>query len=214
MEYEAKLKTLGIDSQQVLSFFASFVKQAETEPDNILAPANVRNETARTDVSSDNLYPDYFWQAGDGHPLLIRNLFFFHSRLEAACFVHCHRHFLVKQDQFVMVALGSFISMAVVKLFLERYPNAAVHTVFPADPVGAVVDCRIGLCREGIDGKFYFSAEKVLFVNQKKSYEFEAHRFSLQTLQRRLGRRFLIQVHKPRGGHHSFYQLLQAHRVA
>jgi hypothetical protein len=149
------------------------------------------------------------WLNATGHPALVRDLFLVDSLLEAACFVHCNQHLLARFDQLVMAAVGWYPQSPQPQALLRRYPNARVHTVFPADLAGVVADCRVALCQMETAGQFFFFGGKLLYKGLQRTCEFDAYNFSLNKFQKRLGLAPLVQAHKPKMGYNSFFQLLK-----
>ena len=190
MQFEEILRNLGIDNQQILSFFTacSRVQVIGMEAENIAGSMLL---------------------TAAGHPVLVRDLFLVDSLLEAACFAHCNRHLLARFDQLAMVAVGGFPLYPQLQAILSRYPNARVHTVFPADLTGIVADCKVALCQRGTAGQFFFFGGKLLFQGLQSTCEFDAYDFSLNKFQQRLDLAPFVQAHKPKRGYNSFFQVLK-----
>jgi hypothetical protein len=190
MQFEEILRNLGIDNQQILSFFTacSRVQAIGMEAENIAGTMLLTSS---------------------GHPALVRDLFIVDSLMEAACFAHCNQHLLARIDQVVMATVGWFPQYQQLQAILRRYPNARVHTVFPADLAGIVADCRVALCQRGTAGQFSFFGGKLLFQGLQATFEFDAYDFSLNKFQKRLDLAPFVQAHKPKRGYNSFFQVLK-----
>ena len=190
MQFEDNLRNLGIDNQQILSLFISGIQEQKIGMES-------ENITGST------------WLNAAGHPALVRDLFFVDTLLEAACFAHCNQHLLARFDQLVMAAVGWYPQYPQLQAILRRYPNARIHSVFPADLTGIIADCKVALCQRGTVGQFFFFDGKLLFQGLQAAYEFDAYDFSLNKFQKRLGLAPFVQTHKPKWGHNSFFQVLK-----
>ena len=185
------LQDLSIDNPQMLSFCSSIIQDV-----------NIENSVERTS-----------WRTSLVHPLLVRDLFLVDSLLEAICFLHCNQQFIIRSDQIILELVVVPVRIEQLQSILRFYPNARVHTIFPADLIGIIMDCKIVLCLSNIDGRFFFLDDQVEFVCRESSYKFNANDFSLKHFNSRLRLRGIVQAHKPKGGNNSFYQMVRKREI-
>jgi hypothetical protein len=139
----------------------------------------------------------------------VRHHFLFHSALEAVCFFNLHTSWINAPRNLAVSILGLLPQCSQIAQLKAAYPNAKLHMIFGNDIPGRVMDCKILLWTNHLNGSFFHQAEQVHFNNGRQIIAVQEHQFSMANFQALSGLRSTSRTHKPRNGFISFYEQLR-----
>lgn len=149
---------------------------------------------------------DGLWIASRSPHKLTGELFIGYSARELLCFCHFHSSYLQGTLPIAFAALGLVPRKTQIDFLGKQFPNARVHTIFEAGPLGAVADCSVALWMQGSEAMFILEGYDIRSTYRGKTEALEVRSMSLNRFKLKHGIKSPVRTHKPKYPYLDFYQ--------
>lgn len=147
------------------------------------------------------------WVVHNGIHAQVRHLFIGHSAADILCFSQLRQEWLKPTGNVAFVATGLQPSVSQIAFLRDSFVNAKLHTLFDADLIGRVTDCKIALWYVGKAASFKVVNDQVEIYYRNSKFRLPSQSFSLNQFEKITGFRSGVRTHKPKDNFTSFREL-------